>query len=217
MAELAEEVSCTPTVTTSITGNIGSSISRRSPKLRYSLHSLFLVTGLAAVLCVVCLFPANFVLAVSVAGIFVVQAAMVFFAIELLTRRMPPVLTDISKANEYRLDDSWSPARARLEFRARTKFRADMLAAFLIVALTGNLLAFAINSFVIPIEVGMTALSSLRLNWAETKSNLQDAGVDRSYSGWQRRQFRVGLGKPMNGQRFCLPPVHWCCWPVWPG
>ncbi len=79
------------------------------------------------------------------------QALLILIVVWVLCRGIPMALSKASRDNCYRIDGSISPRREARERTAKSKLRSDLIAILFIVALSGNLLALAISSLVIPL------------------------------------------------------------------
>ena len=112
------------------------------------------------------------------------EAFLILMVIGFLFRGIPASLCKASRDNCYRIDGSISSRREKRERAARAKIRSDLFAILLIVALSGNLLALAIHSLVIPLPVAAETLALFNFDADSWRDAIRDRSLDRQYSEW---------------------------------
>jgi hypothetical protein len=115
-----------------------------------------------------------------------------------LCRGIPSSLTKASRDNCYRMDGSISPRREARERSAKSKIRSDLFAILLMVALSGNWIALAINSLVIPLPVAAETLSAFSFDIDAWRNEISDRNLDRQYSEWVALEHDGGVKSDKN-------------------
>lgn len=151
-------------------------------RMQFSLSSLLLLLTLPALL-----------LAPTVGNFYylmVVQVVIIVGSVELLARNLPARLRDASRDNCYRVNGSWSRRRAAYERRAMFKLRTDLLAVFLIVALSGNALVYLVHSYVMPLPMVAQSFAAFRPNSEAWRDEIRAQRIDDRFEAWNRSQKR---------------------------
>ncbi len=112
------------------------------------------------------------------------EAFLILMVVGFLFRGIPASLYKASRDNCYRIDGSISQRREARERAAKLKIRSDLFAILLIVALSGNLLAFAIHSLVIPLPVATETLTLFSFDTNSWRDAIRERNLDRQYSEW---------------------------------
>ena len=118
--------------------------------------------------------------------VFVIVLICIVLLIEILVRGMPERLARASRDNCYRLDGSWSNRRAAHETAARNRVRGDLLAVLFLVALAGYGWIAYVHNYVIEIPLAWRAVSLMRWDSAEWKSELYKQDVVHDFQVWAR-------------------------------
>lgn len=145
----------------------------------------------------------------AVLFIFIVEAILVLGGVELLHRRMPQQLREARSDNCLRIDGSFSQRRLERERRALAQVRMDLLAAFLLIVLSGNWIAFFLHYEVIPLDLAASAASAFDVDPNAWKQNLRDTRVDDSFQEWSVRKVPADQETVESHQQFL-----WYAWPL---
>lgn len=145
----------------------------------------------------------------AVMFIFIVEAILILGGVELLHRRMPQQLREARSDNCLRIDGSFSHRRLERERQALAKVRMDLLAVFLLIALSGNWLAFFLHCEVIPLNVAMNAASEFDADTQTWKQRLRDSGVDKTFEEWSVSKAQVDHATVEAQQQ-----LLWYAWPL---
>ncbi len=145
----------------------------------------------------------------AVLFIFIVEAILVLGGVELLHRQMPQQLREARSDNCLRIDGSFSQRRLERERRALAQVRMDLLAAFLLIVLSGNWLAFFLHYEVVPLHVAASAASAFDVDTQTWKQNLRDTRVDKSFEEWIVRKASADHEAVKSQQEFL-----WHAWPL---
>lgn len=137
------------------------------------------------------------------------QVLVMILAAEILTRRVPATVARASDANRHRMDGTRSRRRSRQERHAYEKLRRDIWASLLVVAFAGNSLVAAVHYFVIPIPLGIKAVTSFSLDDEAWKAELRRAGIDDQFDQWQAASPTLRRADSSVAQQ-----VLWRTWPV---
>ena len=116
--------------------------------------------------------------------LFSTQAFLILIVVGFLCRGIPTALCKTSRDNCYRIDGSKSSRREAREHIAKSKIRSDLFAILLIVALSGNLLALAIHSLVIPLPVAAETLALFNFDIDSWRDAISNSNLDRQFSEW---------------------------------
>lgn len=112
------------------------------------------------------------------------EAIFILLVVRFLYHGIPTVLIKASRDNCYRIDGSLSSAREIRERTAKAKIRSDLLVILFIVALSGNLLALAVNSVIIPLPVAADTLSVFSFDTDSWREAIRARNLDSRYSEW---------------------------------
>ena len=116
----------------------------------------------------------------------IIELIVVYVCVEVLVTQLPRTISKSIERNCRRSDGSRSARRARAEQRAVSQLRSELVLAFAIVVLPTNALLWLLNSEVIPISVGVSAISSFRFSEATWKEELSTE--ERELEEWGRRK-----------------------------
>jgi hypothetical protein len=130
--------------------------------------------------------------------LFLTEAFSIVMVVGFLCRGIPSSLTKASRDNCYRMDGSISPRREARERTAKSKIRSDLFAILLMVALSGNWIALAINSLVIPLPVAAETLSAFSFDIDAWRNAIRDRNLDRQYSEWVAMEHDGGVKSDKN-------------------
>ncbi len=145
----------------------------------------------------------------SLVYVFAVEAILTLCGVELLHRHMPQQLREARSDNCLRIDGSFSPRRRLHERRALAKVRMDLLAALLLIVLSGNWLAFFIHYQVIPFNVAIDAAGAFDVDPQAWKQNLRASRVDETFKEWSARK------APADYERIEVQQqLLWTAWPL---
>jgi hypothetical protein len=169
-------------------------------RLQFSLASLMCISAIAA------LFIVDQVS--TLAFILIIEVILIFGGVELLHRCMPQQLREARSDNCRRMDGSISARRIGYERRALHKVKSDLLAVFLLIAISGNWLAFFVHYQVIPIPIAASAASEFDVDTEHWKQNLRNAGVDEEFEQWSVQRAHVDRSAVESQQQ-----VVWSIWP----
>lgn len=140
--------------------------------------------------------------------LFAIQALVICVVAELLVLRMPAQLRENSEVNCLRMDGTWSHHRASKERHAKSRMRYDLLAVLLMVALTGNCLAFVVNE-IMPIPLAAKAMQLFDPEPDVWKRNLRANRVDEEFERWSIQNAPLDHASVKPQQEFL-----WSSWPL---
>ena len=106
------------------------------------------------------------------------------------------------------MDGSISARSIGHERRALNKVKSDLLAVLLLIALTGNWLAFFVHYQVIPIPIAAIAASEFDPDKENWKQNIRNAGVDEAFQQWSVQRAHVDRSAVESQQQ-----TLWLIWP----
>ena len=121
---------------------------------RLNRFSTISVYGVTAVLIALLYRWGN--LSVAIVG---ALAVVIWLLVELLSRNLPKSIRSAQTANCRRRNGTWSIARERAEARAVGKLKGELLLAVIVVVLPTIAVVWFIDSEVIPISMGIDAMS----------------------------------------------------------
>lgn len=136
------------------------------------------------------------------------QIVLIAIAVEILYRKMPQGLITKAFDNCQRMDGSISHRREKTELKARSRIRSDLWAAFLGVAIVGNLFVGFVHTMVIELPIGLRALAAFDPNHEQFVANLKNSNViaDDATS----RKARLGSRENTEASQRLL----WNVWPI---
>ena len=135
------------------------------------------------------------------------QIVVIAVAVEVLYRKMPRGLQAKAFDNCQRMDGSISYHREQTERKARSRIRSDLWAAFLGVAVVGNLFVGFVHTMVIELPIGFRALAAFDPNHKQFVANLQKSNVIAADAA--SRKARMGSRESTEASQRIL-------WKVWP-
>ena len=137
--------------------------------------------------------------------LFVFLVAAVYVWSEVLVFQLPVSITSAMKRNCIRRDGSWSQKREKIERFAIEKFRWDIRIILLLVLVPTTILTYLVDQTIIPVRIGFSGLTSLRVSPVETRSNLVDE--EQAFDKWAAGNlFRADTEKHKR--------VLWYFWPI---
>lgn len=152
-------------------------------KIRFSIKTLLLVCAIIAlVFSPLSGYRAFFVSPwiTNLSLLITLQVAIVLFMADTLSRKLPTSLLEFSRANYMRIDGSVSARRRSKEHAARRKIRQDMMATMFGVAIVGNCLLGAVDTFVMPLGLMPRIAAAFNPNPQAWKKELRRRGLDNA-------------------------------------
>ncbi len=136
------------------------------------------------------------------------EVALICLLVIFLSLKIPSSLVKASDDNCYRLDGSRSRRRELRERNALVRIRLDLFAVLIIVALSGNLLYFLIDYYLIPLSIVSETVNAFTFNLDAWRDEISDRNLDRDYFNWS------GLGQFGNSELQAQPHFVKASFPI---
>lgn len=136
----------------------------------------------------------------------IVPSVVLFLFIEVLSRNLPMAMRESMTQNCRRSDGSWSVRREKAEASAVTQFRRHMLVSVTIVLLLSYALVWFVHTEVIPLSIGIDALSKFESPSQAWRENLEPE--EQELDSWAREQ---GISSEEMQDR---KQLLWAAWPA---
>lgn len=166
--------------------------------LRPKQISVFALLGLVTVIAMSIAIPYKWF------TICLIEFFAILYVAHVLSHNLPSALRRAKRDNCRRADGSWSRRREKIERESVADFRAEMVTALLFLALPLNVLAWVVHTEVIPIDVGISAVTSFDISTEKWKQNLGDE--EKRFDGFFGNR---GPAEVESRKRFL-----WNAWPL---
>lgn len=126
---------------------------------------------------------------------------------ELLTVSIPKSIVELQFKNCIRLDGSWSNGREMIERLSVRKFRRSIATILFMLGMPTLFGLWITNREVIPLSIGVDAVTSIRGSQESLKANLDDEV--KEFDRWHRESSKAKLFSADVQKRFL-----WKSWPL---
>lgn len=166
--------------------------------LRPKQISVFALLGLITIIAVSIAIPYKWF------TIFLIEFFTILYVAHVLSENLPSAIRRAKRDNCRRADGSWSRRREKIERESVADFRAELIQALLLLAFPLNVLVWVVHTELIPIDVGMSAVTSFDISTENWKRNLGD----------EEKRFEGFMGHRSPAEIEARKRFLWNAWPL---